>query len=482
MAGLTNTGLTIKRLPEVIEDLNANAEAIFADLIPTGDTLDTTGESTIGRMIGLIAPAEADIWEAIQLVNDSFNPNAATGFALDNIVALSGISRLPAKSTEAQVLLTGNRNVIVGLSGKMSSSSTQRKFTIVNPVSLTPSACSGIGISVAVVQNSAAYRVSYSIDGVNFIDGIITSDASATAQEITDAIKAYVDANWAGFYTSYQDGFLFIRRTDPFQTVTFTTSANLAINKVVKPGLVRGDEIGPFPQAAFTIDTITVPIIGWDSVINPIAGVEGRYQETDEELRERFRNSKFFQASNILEALIDALLNVDGVTDVKVYENDTDLTDSNGTPPHSFQPIVLGGLPTAIGNAIWENKPTGILSYGTTSVFITDSQGVVHDIKYKIPTEVPIYIAMSITDNGAMPGDVVAQIQQAVVDYSKEVYAIGDDVIYSRFYTPINQIPGFQVNSLYIGTAPSPTGTANISIAFDAVAKVTAANISVTIV
>jgi uncharacterized phage protein gp47/JayE len=59
---------------------------------------------------------------------------------------------------------------------------------------------------------------------------------------------------------------------------------------------------------------------------------------------------------------------------------------------------------------------------------------------------------------------------------------IGDDVIYSRLYSPINAVPGFTVNSLKIGTAPSPTGVVNIPITFDHVATITADKITVTVV
>src|SRR5574338_661055 len=58
--------------------------------------VDVSDNSALGRMIGVVSPAQADLWEAMQQVYNSFNPNVATGIALDNIVALSGITRFPA--------------------------------------------------------------------------------------------------------------------------------------------------------------------------------------------------------------------------------------------------------------------------------------------------------------------------------------------------------------------------------------------------
>lgn len=483
MAGLSRQGLEIKTLDDVLTDYKTTAASIFSDLVPAGDVVDVTDNSALGRMIGVIAPAEASVWEALQQVFDSFNPTTAIGIALDNIIALSGITRLAAQPTRAQVILEGDLNTIVSSPlGKAYSSSTQRVFSILNPVTLNLRAASGIGIFPTTVANSTAYRFSYSTDGVNFLDAIYTSPASGTtAQVILDGVQDKVEELFSSTFTTYQNGGrLYITRTDPFQVADFDVSVNLQVQKVRKLGIVVDDTPGAFPQEALAIDTISVPIAGWDSVINPVAATTGRPTETDEELRERSRNSKFLQSQNILEGILDALRNVAGVTDVVIYENDTDVVDSLGVPAHSFLPIVLGGLPSDIAQSIWENKPTGIPSVGDTTVQIADSQGFLHNISYRQPDEVPIYITMTIEDLGTMPGDAPAQIKQNLANYSDSNLFIGTDVTYSRLYTPINAVGGFAVNSLFIGTSPSPVGTANIVIDFDQVATISADNIIVT--
>lgn len=486
MAGLTEKGLEIKDLDDVRNDLYVLAASLFADLVAAGDVVDLGPNSTLGRLIGVISPSEAEIWEQLQLINDSFNPNSATGVALDNVVTLSGINRLAAQPTRAQVLLEGDNGIFVSSpQGRVRSSTTQRTFSIMNPVQLTPTGASGIGIRVSNVQDSTEYRFSYSTDGgVNFVDTTITSTVGATEDSILTQLGEAVDISLAGVFTSYrQDGRLFISRLDPFQISLFTVSANLRIEKVIKLGLVQDDEVGPFVQAQNTIDQISVPINGWDSVWNPTAATTGRFTETDSELRERFRNSKFVQSSNIIEAIIDALINVQGVTDVIVYENDTDVTDSFGVPRKSFMPVVLGGLPSDIANAIWQNKPTGILSYGNSTVQIVDSQGLPHAVSFKRPTNVNCYIKMTLISDGTgtLPGDAAALVRQNIIEAFETGNKIGDDIIYSRLYTPINKVPGHMVDSLTIGTSPNPTGTANIPVDFDQVAFVTPDMIDITV-
>ena len=485
MAGLSRQGLEIKSLDDVLTDYKLNAASIFSDLVPAGDVVDVGDDGALGRMIGVIAPAEASLWEALQQVFDSFSPTTAIGVALDNIIALSGITRLPAGATRAQVLLEGDFNITVSSpQGKAYSQSTQRVFSIANPVILNLNNASGVGIVPNTVTDDTDYRFSYSVDGVNFLDAIYHSPVSGTtAQIVLDGIQDKVEDLFSATFTTYQSGGrLYITRTDPFQIATFDVSINVNVQKVRKLGIAVDDIVGPFPQEALAIDTISVPIPGWDSVSNPVSATTGRLTETDEELRERFRNSKFFQSQNIIEGIVDALRNVDGVVDVVVYENDTNAVDILGVPGHSFLPIVLGGLPSDVAQAIWDNKPTGIPSVGDTTVQITDSQDILHSISYKQPTEKPVYITMEISDLGSMPGDAPAQIKQNLVNFSESNLFISTDVIYSRLYTPINAIAGFTVNSLKIGLAPSPTGMVNIPIDFDEVASISADNIIITIV
>lgn len=484
MAGLTRYGLEIKRLPDIIEDRQQRARNIFADITPAGEEVDVGPNSALGRLIGLVSPAEADLWEAIQQIYDSFNPNAATGYALDNLVALSGITRLPATRTTAQVLLTGSVNTLIPTSVKVASRNTKHIFSLINTLSLTPQNASGIGVDVVLALPFTDYTVSYTTDNLNYIDITITTGPAPSEESILAALAAEANSLASTlFHAEVANGLLSIQRLDPFQLATFTVGPNLQIAKVSKLGVVRDDEIGPFSQPAGSIETISVPVAGLDSVINPLKATEGRFQETDEELRERFRNSKFFQARNILEALLDALRNVQGVEDVAIYENDTDdFNEILGIPAHSFMPVILGGLTTSVAEAIWQNKPTGIRSFGDTTVSIIDSQNLPHQISFRRPTEIPIYIKIVLQDIGGLAGDAATQIKQRILDHVKASYLIGDEVIYSRLYTPVNLVPGHAVNSLTIGTSPNPTGTSNITIDYDEVATFSLDRIDISVI
>lgn len=483
MAGLTNNGWEEKRFEEILNDLKTLAMQIFGDVVPAGDTVDTGDDTALGRMIALVTPSLSDLWEAGQQVYDAFNPATASGIALDNIVALSGISRFASRKTTAQCVVEGDFGSSVGTLARARSITSLQTYAPTEMTAFNAKSCVGVGVSVLSVQNNTAYTIRYTNDvGVTYTTFTITSDATATSTEILTALMNYINANAGGVVKAYmKNNFMYIERLDPFQVVDFEVSSNLMFRKSLKLATFECEIIGPIEEQANTITGIAVPQIGWDSIYNPLKADTGRIEETDEELRERFRNAKFTQASNILESLTSEIASVEGVSKVIVYENDTDATDAQGVPPHSFMPIVLGGLTTEIANAIWKNKPTGISSHGNTVVTIYDSQNLPHSIKFKRPTPVPIYITVNLTTNTNFPGDGAIKMKEEIISYFEESYSVGDDIVYSRMYTPVNNIPGHQVNSLFIGTSASPSGTSNIAIDFDKIYSLSANNIIINV-
>ena len=483
MAGLTDQGFIIKRLADILADDRALAVQLFQDLIVPGDIVDVSDSSALGRLISLASPSDADLWEAAQEVYSAFDTNSATGIALDNLVAFAGLVRNGETNTISSVLVGGDTNTLIPLGKTVSSSTTNNQFTVNAPIGLSPSSCSGITVIVTTVSNTTLYTVTYSnattTNNISF-----TSSGSATPDNILAGLQAQIVSGHPSLTSSIvgtgSSATLLIDRVDIFQTLAFTTTANLGIIKVRNVGQVVAVNAGPMTQPVGTIDTIVTPVLGWDSVTNPVDAVSGQDEETDEELRLRFREGKFEKATNSYDAVYSALLNLTTVTEVKIYENDTDVTDSNGILPHSFMPIVVGGVSQDIGQAIWDNRPTGIISYGNTTVSVTDVQGFPHTVAFSRPAPVPVYITISRTTNSQYPANGDQAIQTALVNYFSTSQSTGSPVVYSRLYTPINSVPGFQVNSLFIGTLPSPTGTTNISIPFNSVATINSVNIIIT--
>ena len=483
--GLTEQGFVLKRLQDILNEQRQKAVELFQDLVQPGDSIDTSDSSALGRIIALDAAGDSDLWEVAQMVYSAFDPNSATGLALDNIVAYGGISRFGESFSTAVAVFSGDNGTLIPSGNTVRASISGNQFTTVGSVALNPTAASSITVTVGSVANNTAYTITYSTSTSTSNTVTYTSDSSATNLEILNGLKSVIDSAHPLLSASIVGTTLIINKVDLFQTSNFSTSANLNITKVKKIGNLQASVVGVIEQEANTIDTIVTPVLGWDSVTNPLAASPGSLRETDEELRIRFRNTKLERSSNILDSLYSALLNVDGVTEVAIYENDTDVTDSNGVLAHSFLPVVLGGSSQLIAEAIWKNKPLGILSQGNTEVDITDSQGFVHTIGFERPNPVTVYVTINLSlnpeDPNIFPGDGVDQIKQAIINYAATNFGVGDDVIFSRLYTPINLIPGHQIDSLFVGTSPSPVTSANVVIAFNEISSFESINILVNV-
>lgn len=241
---------------------------------------------------------------------------------------------------------------------------------------------------------------------------------------------------------------------------------------------------GPLEAAAGTLTVIETPITGWDSVTNVSDATLGVDEETDIELRARRVQSVARDAQAIIDAIFAEVRAVVGVTQTAVLENDTDAT-VGGLPPHSVHVIAVGGDDDAIGEAIFLKKTLGAISFGTTTVQVDDDQGIPHDISFSRPTEIPIYVIVNLTTFSDYPVTGDDDIKQAIVDYAIGILTIGrgfflgDDVVHSELYTPVNTIQGHTVDSLFIDVTPAPAATADIAIAITEVSEFTIANIMV---
>ena len=101
MSGLTPTGFDILRLSEILTEIENSQRAAIGAQIQLG------ADSIIGQINAILAQRLALLWELMQEVYSSFDPDEATGVTLDNLAALTGVTRLPATPSTGVLTLTG---------------------------------------------------------------------------------------------------------------------------------------------------------------------------------------------------------------------------------------------------------------------------------------------------------------------------------------------------------------------------------------
>jgi uncharacterized phage protein gp47/JayE len=227
---------------------------------------------------------------------------------------------------------------------------------------------------------------------------------------------------------------------------------------------MRAIETGSrFSVSAGDLTSIVTPVTGWNSVTNAMDSVPGTDKELDPDYKIRQALQLSASGTGTMAAIEAAVGNVVGVSELTSYENVTGAPDANGLPGKSFQIVVIGGADDAIAQAIWNNKPAGILSFGVDSGTAIDAKGQSQEVNFSRPIEVPIYIDVTLVTSSEYQGD--ASMKALLVSSADSFYTIGKEVVWAKLYQFLFQIPGvLDVTLLEIGGSPSPSGTANISI------------------
>lgn len=197
------------------------------------------------------------------------------------------------------------------------------------------------------------------------------------------------------------------------------------------------DEDGPIEAAAGAVSRIGTPTDGWISVSNPSIAVPGKDAQSDAELRILQTNSTAQPSQSILQGIQGELLSLDGVTRLRMYENDTSETDDNGIPSHSISAVVEGGDSNAIAEVIRRRKTAGTGTYGTTSIVLTDSAMMPITIKFFRPTTVSVKVKVTIDPLVGYASTYAEELKQQVCDYINSL-GIGSTLYLSKLYVPAN--------------------------------------------
>ncbi len=162
---------------------------------------------------------------------------------------------------------------------------------------------------------------------------------------------------------------------------------------------------------AGTLTVLAEDAKGWLSITNAGDATPGRDQETIDELRARRPQELALGGSRTVAAIKAAVLQVTGVTDAFVEENDTDATVGALTP-HSIRVVLYDGasadaLDDEIAQAIWDNTAGGIATIGTSSGTAIDAEGNAVTVNFQRATVTDIHVAVTVVaPNGASEDEI----------------------------------------------------------------------------
>jgi len=159
----------------------------------------------------------------------------------------------------------------------------------------------------------------------------------------------------------------------------------------------RAKDLGSIITLPNTITNPVTVVIGVTGINNPTGALEvGVDGELDAALRIRATRSTANRSVGFIDGLTGILLDIDGVTDARVFENFTNATDANGIPAHSIWVISEGGSNTDIVDAIYSTKSEGCGMKGAVSVEIVTVNGSIFTGSFDRPSSKSLWIRFDI--------------------------------------------------------------------------------------
>lgn len=225
---------------------------------------------------------------------------------------------------------------------------------------------------------------------------------------------------------------------------------------------------GPLEVAAGSVNRIVTTIAGWDSITNPTAGVIGRDEETDAELRNRMIESYAVNATGYVEAIETNLAALEGVLDVRVLENPTNAEITQygvSIEPHSILIAIVGGEDSDIARTIYQRKDAGCGTTGDYEVQFIDETYYNATYNYKIVRPQNQSLKISVTFFGTSMNEteknnvIQAIVQDALGQGANDRISLASTVYASRFYQAIQSQTSAPIAQIQVGLGTGALGS-----------------------
>lgn len=178
-----------------------------------------------------------------------------------------------------------------------------------------------------------------------------------------------------------------------------------------------------------------------------LMGISRRDGESDEVYRSRLLSAEQTGLATY-DGMLTYLRKKIGAS-VSLSANDEPYADAEGIPGHSvavYVPDSLSDVPDGdIAQAIWECKPAGIRTFGSSVGTATDIAGNAHRVRFtRIGATDAYRVRISITEyeEETLPDDYAARVAESVAEWALGEFTPGKDIIPQRFVQAVYRVPG----------------------------------------
>ena len=198
--------------------------------------------------------------------------------------------------------------------------------------------------------------------------------------------------------------------------------------------------------------------------LGSLLGILRLEDETDDEYRTRSGRLTAKNARGSVEAILAAVLDVDGVTDALARSNDTGTAvtvQGKSIGAHSVSVVADGGADADVAAAIARSKPAGTATSGNTAIDVPRDGGWTVPIAFSRASLVPLKAGLALTLSADFPSDGTSRIIQQVLAHVNGL-ALAQHLETQRLLANVLSVPG-HTDTLNVGrkagTVITGTGT-----------------------
>ncbi len=391
MAELTEFGLERRNRTEWINHYNKKFREKF------GNDIDLSDSSLAGHLRAILAEDRMEVDKLFEDVYYSRTRNGAEGIYLDDAYGYYGIFR------EGRKPGTGTVNVHY-------SSVTPDDYQLTSSDTFS----GNNGITYEVQENLLLNQV---VSGflLNMEEGQAEQNAlgtytvsirnTETSEVITEdfTLVSYSESDVGDFLISLRDFWLdntsdneiviritgrtlFVGYNTLEEYTSITESTYFSISPSINaeywssvPVIAQTDGFYPLLRSGINSYNQTFP--GFLEVINVFDFFPGAENQTDAEFRASAAQREVSSPAGTRPGLVKALTGLEDVISVRVYQNPT-LQDIPEADALTFNTVVRGGTDQIIGETIYDNKPLGRNTSGTTSITVTTEDNATEVIRF----------------------------------------------------------------------------------------------------
>lgn len=480
MAGITEYGFVRKTLQEILTSMKTNIRTkLGADWnIETGTIED--------QFVSVFAEEADQVWQGLEGVVSSNTVSGAEGVYLDDVLARQGVYRRDKTFGSGAAVLQSNLQLLsLGTAvnaGSTINAKNNVQYQTTEAVTLDNYAsCYKISASQIVIGTEYTFTIynanapttkTFIRKAVSDVDK--TSMLQALVAFVNEVVldtpaKAYYEPVERVAYIGYN---VSNNLPLPFPNKRLYVSVLPKVGTIGHSVNIQATVSGYNPLGADGLTTLSPTYTGHQSVVNYVDLNSGSDVQTDAELRLSALNIKDSSIAGTPDALKAALLRLEGVESVEVFENPTkdyiyDVSSNLVCDPYTYNVVVLGGNDVDVAEVIYKKGYGNTKRYGNYSTVIQNSVGQTVTVEYTRAGyfDIAVDIGYKTKDNTPLTESEKLSITSTLVDAVKST-SLGDYVSPKSLTAITYQSVSFgrlrdvviQIKDL---TLPSPSFTTN---------------------